>query len=154
MEELVALLKEKQLTISSCESLTAGLFSASIASVPGASCVLMGGLVTYQNDIKKRVAHVDGNIINTFGVISRECVIEMATHTKELFQSDICVSFSGNAGPGRMEDKPAGLVYCAIAYENTVETYECRIQKQRNEVRQEVVNFMCEKVKCLVKTKL
>ena len=43
MEELVRLLKENKLTIGSCESLTAGLFTSMIARVSGASAVLRGG---------------------------------------------------------------------------------------------------------------
>ena len=48
----VALLKEKKLTIGSCESFTAGAFCAAIADVAGASAVLKGGLVTYATQEK------------------------------------------------------------------------------------------------------
>ena len=43
--QLVSLCTENHLTISSCESLTAGLFTSTIASIPGASAILKGGLV-------------------------------------------------------------------------------------------------------------
>ena len=46
-KQLVSLCTENHLTISSCESLTAGLFTSTIASIPGASAILKGGLVTY-----------------------------------------------------------------------------------------------------------
>ena len=52
MKELVQILKEKGMTIGSCESLTAGLFTSRMAEVPGASAVLKGGIVTYQTPIK------------------------------------------------------------------------------------------------------
>src|SRR5699024_6542110 len=47
MKELVELLKNRKMTIASCESLTAVLFTSRIAEVPGASAVLLGGIVTY-----------------------------------------------------------------------------------------------------------
>ena len=41
MEELVKSLKEKGLTISSCESLTGGAFASSIVDISGASMVFV-----------------------------------------------------------------------------------------------------------------
>lgn len=150
MQELIALLKEKQLTIGSCESFTAGLFCASLASVSGASAVLKGGVVTYATSIKTDVVHVDEHIVETYGVISRECAVEMASKAKELLDVDVCVSFTGNAGPSSMEGKLAGVVYCAIAYKNEVYSYQLHIEKERNEVRKEAVRLMCEEIKKLL----
>ena len=47
MKELVELLKNRKMTIASCESLTAGLFTSRIADDPGSSAVLVGGCVAY-----------------------------------------------------------------------------------------------------------
>ncbi|RGC45949.1 CinA family protein [Absiella sp. AM29-15] len=146
MQELIALLKAKNLTIGSCESFTAGLFCASLASVSGASAVLKGGVVTYATCIKTDVVHVDKNIVDTYGVISKECAIEMAKKAQQLLDVDICVSFTGNAGPSAMEGKPAGEVYCAIAYHDDVIAYQLQIQEERNKVREEAVRFMCQKL--------
>ena len=46
---LVRLAAERGVTLCCAESLTAGMVSSSIASVPGASAVLLGGAVTYTN---------------------------------------------------------------------------------------------------------
>ena len=51
-KQLVSLCTKNHLTISSCESLTAGLFTSTIASIPGASAMLKGGLVTYFTPMK------------------------------------------------------------------------------------------------------
>lgn len=146
MKELVALLKERNLTIGCCESLTAGLFASKIAEVSGASAVLKGALVTYQNEIKIKVAHVEKEIIDTYGVISEECAIAMAKHALELLSCDLCVSFTGNAGPSAMEGKPAGLVYCAIAGPMGLQTYRFLLKLERNQLREELVQQMCENV--------
>lgn len=146
MQELIALLKAKNLTIGSCESFTAGLFCASLASVSGASAVLKGGVVTYATCIKTDVVHVDAKIVDTYGVISKECAIEMAKKAQQLLDVDVCVSFTGNAGPSAMEGKSAGEVYCAIAYHDEVIGYKFQIEKERNKVREEAVQIMCQKL--------
>ena len=63
MKELVQMLKENGMTIGSCESLTAGLFTSRMAEVPGASAVLKGGIVTYHTQIKETVAQVKSSAI-------------------------------------------------------------------------------------------
>lgn len=146
MEELVSLLKARGLTICSCESLTAGLFAASLAGVPGASGALQGALVTYQNEIKERVAHVEADIIRSYGVISEQCAEAMALHTRDIMKADICVSFTGNAGPEAMEGKAAGLVYSAIAGPYGMKTFMFELSLKRNELREEVVKVMAQNV--------
>lgn len=103
-KQLVSLCTENHLTISSCESLTAGLFTSTIASIPGASSILKGGLVTYFTPMKSVLAHVDVNLIQNYGVISEECAYAMAKNTREIMNVDYCVSFTGNAGPSAWEE--------------------------------------------------
>lgn len=57
-ESAVYALKKKGLTVSTCESLTGGLISASMVEIPGASSAVRGGLVTYQTDTKTILAGV------------------------------------------------------------------------------------------------
>ena len=42
-------------TVSTAESLTAGMIASKIADIPGASAVLRGGAVTYCDEIKHRL---------------------------------------------------------------------------------------------------
>ena len=146
MDELLKVLKEYQLTIASCESFTAGLFCSELGAISGASAVLKGGLVTYTNQAKIHVANVDDTLIRRYGAISEQCVIKMATHTKDMFHSDIGVAFSGNAGPNISENKPAGLLYCAIAFGEETRVYQLKMNKERNEIRKEAVIFLANQV--------
>lgn len=152
VKELIDVCTKKGLTVSSCESLTAGLFTSTIASVPGASNILKGGLVTYYTEMKKVLAHVDGELIDKYGVVSSECAKAMAENTRKIMDVDYCVSFTGNAGPSAMEGKPAGRVYCAIASKRDVKVFEFQCDDmQRNEVREYVVEQMIGKLLELVK---
>ena len=49
-------LRRARQTLATAESLTAGLVSATLAAVPGASDVLRGGLAAYATDVKSSVA--------------------------------------------------------------------------------------------------
>lgn len=151
MKELVELLRTQALTIGSCESLTAGLFTSKLAEVPGASAVLKGGIVTYQTVIKEQVVHVEKEIIEQYGVVSEQTAKSMAEHARKLLDCDLCVSFTGNAGPDVMENKPAGRVFCALADKDNTYIYMFDLQGQRNEIREVVVMKMCEIIKTHIK---
>lgn len=147
VKHLIELLSSNHQTVSTCESLTAGLCASTIASVSGASQVLKGGFVTYFTEMKKDLVHVSEDTIQTYGVVSFECAKEMAKNTRELTHSSYALSFTGNAGPLAMENKPAGLVYCALASEKGVDVYEFQFNGlDRNTLRQRVVNTMIEKL--------
>lgn len=147
MEELLDCLKNKHLTIGSCESFTAGLFCAKLAEISGASAVLKGGIVTYATDIKTNVVGVSSEVVEKDGVISSSCAKEMALKTKKMLGCDICVSFTGNAGPSAMEKKPAGLVYIGIAYKDECRVYEQNIKGNRNTVREDAIFYAANKIK-------
>ena len=53
INKVIELLKESKLTLSSCESLTGGLFASIITSFSGVSSFFKGALVTYQNEVKE-----------------------------------------------------------------------------------------------------
>lgn len=151
MKDLVTLLKAKHYTIASIESLTAGLFTAKIAEVSGASAVLKGGLVTYMTSCKADVLHIDEELINTYGVISPQIVKAMAQQGSEMFDTDIVVSFSGNAGPDVMENKPVGLVYMGIAFQGKIYVYDQIFKGSRNEVREKACAYMEKQLISLLK---
>lgn len=141
---LVNYLKEKNLTIGSCESFTAGLFASTLGSVPGASQVFKGALVTYASELKCSLANVDEAIIDQYGVISESCAQAMAQGARKVLQCDICVSFTGNAGPDAWENKPAGYVCFGYADAQDTETFSLMIPLERNALRHEAVLHMCQ----------
>lgn len=146
MEELIACLKRYHMSIGSCESFTGGLFCSMMTSIPGASSVLKGGIVTYATQIKEDVVHVDKSLIEQYGVISKECACDMAEKARILLDVDICVSFTGNAGPEVMEGKPVGLVYCGLASKDEVKSYCIKSSLPRNEIREYAVEYMSKEI--------
>lgn len=146
MKDLVSLFTEKKLTLSCAESLTGGLFASTITSIPGVSKIFKGGVVTYWNEAKANVISVSNDTIDEYGVVSSECASEMVRGVKKLFNTDVAISFTGNAGPTSMEGKPVGLVYIGIIIKETVFTFEYMFEGDRNQIREACVKQGIKKI--------
>ncbi|MBQ9036235.1 MAG: nicotinamide-nucleotide amidohydrolase family protein [Erysipelotrichaceae bacterium] len=147
MKELYELLLEKGYTIASCESLTGGLFAARMTEIPHVSQVLKGGIVSYWNEIKEHVVGVKKETIDAYGVVSKQTAYEMALNVQQKFEVNVAVSFTGNAGPSTLEDKPAGLVYTCIMINGEAHPFCDLIEMPRNELRQEIINRTVNRLK-------
>lgn len=141
-KEVVNKLIEKKLTITSAESCTGGLFSASITSISGSSECFEGSFITYSNEIKNRIIGVKKETLLNYGAVSKECVIEMSKNARKIMKADISIAVSGIAGPnGGSEDKPVGLVWICISAENYTKAYKNIFSGNRDEIREESVIF-------------
>lgn len=115
-EDLVSCAQRASLTVCTAESCTAGLVTATIAEVPGASGVLRGGAVTYVNEIKHDLLGVRQDTLDHEGAVSHPCAAQMASGARSRFSSDIAVSVTGFAGPGGGTAKePVGTVYLGVS---------------------------------------
>ena len=109
------LLKEKGKTITAAESLTAGLFQASLADFSGASEVFNGGFVTYSIEEKSKMLQIPLEDLQSHGVVSAFTAEKMAEQSRFLTNADFGISLTGVAGPDELEGHPAGTVFIAIA---------------------------------------
>lgn len=139
MKELIDVLKNRELTLSCAESLTAGMFASTLAGTPGVSAIFKGGVVTYWNESKEEIIKVPADVIRECGVVSAECASWMARGVKKLFDTDVSISFTGNAGPAVQEGKPVGLVYIGICLGETTFAFEYQFEGKRNEIRKACV---------------
>jgi nicotinamide-nucleotide amidase len=140
--KLQEILVENQLTISAAESMTAGLFQSEIAAVKGMGAVLVGGMITYTESIKVDQLGVDQQIIDSFGVVSRECAEAMANCIKEKFNTNIGVGITGAAGPDAHGGQPAGTVWIGIALNDMAPvSYKLSLSGMRNTNRLRAVKF-------------
>lgn len=113
--ELVRLATGAGLTLAFCESLTAGLAAATVATVPGASAVLRGGLVTYATDLKETLAGVPHEVLAAYGPVSPEAARAMAEGARRECRADFGVSLTGVAGPDSQDGHPVGEVWIGVA---------------------------------------
>jgi len=151
MQEFVDKLKEKKFTIGSVESMTGGLFASSLTSVPGASKVFKGSVVSYSPEIKVKVVGVNKNTIDTFNVVSKQVAEEMATKGLTLLDVDICVSVTGNAGPTSEPGKAGvGEVYIGVANKQKCIVVKKIFSGDRDEIRKKTLLAMQEEVLQLI----
>lgn len=111
----VEALKQNHKTITAAESLTAGEFQAALGDVPGVSEVFKGGFVTYSKETKASFLGIDPAALDKHGVVSEYCALQMAEQARKLADTDFAVSFTGVAGPDKLEDKAPGTVWIALA---------------------------------------
>ncbi|MDQ0416921.1 nicotinamide-nucleotide amidase [Croceifilum oryzae] len=137
LEEVVlSIMQEREQTVSMAESCTGGLLTYLLTTIPGSSQAVLGGVVTYTNEVKEYMTKVSADTLQKYGAISRETAIEMAEHTRDQFQSDFAISVTGLAGPTPAEGKPVGEVWIAIAEKNgKTEVYRHMIRGQRKRVQ-------------------
>lgn len=146
LQELGKVLIGKNLSISSSESLTGGLFGSTLCEVSGISKVYKGSIVAYQNEIKVNILNVKEDTINQYGAVSLECAYEMVKNTQKIFNTDICVSFTGNAGPLSSEGKPVGMVFVGIYYLGEIEIMELNLKGTREEIRKDCIRMISKKL--------
>ncbi len=114
--KLHQLLTKRQLKVCFAESCTGGSLSAEFTAVNGASRFFDCGLITYSNEAKIKLLNVESGLIDTYGAVSEQCAIAMATGALNTSQADLALSITGIAGPsGGSIEKPVGTVYMAIA---------------------------------------
>lgn len=109
------LLKENELKLTAAESLTGGAFLSEVSSLFEAGLILDGGIVTYSEETKHVALGVTKKTLETYGVVSAECVFEMAEKALTMFSADIAVSLSGVAGPSSLEGEIPGTVWLGVA---------------------------------------
>ena len=135
-EVTVELLKESGLTIASAESLTGGLFAASVVAFEGSSAYFQGGTVAYQREAKETQLGIDSTLLDQYGMVSAECAKAMAEQARLHYQSDLGISFTGVAGPSEMEGKEVGTIFVALASQTDVEVLELHLARTRNDNRE------------------
>lgn len=144
--EAITALKDRGLTVCTCESLTGGLICATLVDVPGASKVVRGGLITYQTDTKPLLAGVDAALIEAKGVVSAEVAAAMAEGARKRLQADIAVSATGMASPGEPDEPPAGTVFVGVASEKGTRAIPLTLTGTRAEIRQKTVETAIEAI--------
>lgn len=156
-QQVLRFLESHHLTLGAAESLTGGLFAATICSVPGASKVFKGAVVSYAPSVKEDLLGVKAEDIARYGVVSETVARAMAEGALKALHVNLAVSFSGNAGPtSEPGQAPVGRVNMAIAFvrNNTpmaVYVEEKNFVGERNSIREASVNAMMEAILSLQK---
>jgi len=113
---IVRELTARRQTLALAESCTGGCIAHRITNVPGASAVLIAGLVTYANEAKVKFVGVRPETLAMHGAVSEPVVREMAEGARRETGADYAVAVTGIAGPGGgSPEKPVGTVFMAVS---------------------------------------
>lgn len=146
MKKLSQILISKNLTITSVESFTGGLFANEITNISGASKCYKGSIICYSNEVKINTLNIEQNIIKKYGVVSKQVSELMAINGLELLKSDICVSFTGNA-PVNNKQLVDNRLFFSIKYKEDIYTYEYSFKtNNRKKYKKMALNAMLEKI--------
>jgi len=130
-------LKKRKKSITAAESLTAGLFQATLADFSGVSAIFNGGFVTYSLEEKSKMLDISEQELKKHGVVSEFTAQKMAEQARLKTQSDYGVSLTGVAGPDSLEGHPAGTVFIGLAHAKGTEVIKVNIAgRSRADVRQ------------------
>ena len=133
---VVEALKKRKKSITAAESLTAGLFQATLANFSGVSAIFNGGFVTYSLEEKSKMLDISEQELKKHGVVSEFTARKMAEQARLKTQSDYGVSLTGVAGPDSLEGHPAGTVFIGLAHAKGTEVIKANIAgRSRADVR-------------------
>jgi len=122
------------------ESCTGGMLAARVVDVPGSSAYFAGGVVAYSNEAKLELLEVSSELLERHGAVSRQVAQAMACGARTRFNATHALSTTGIAGPsGASADKPVGLVYIALACEDSVVVRRFVFAGDRTAVRERSV---------------
>lgn len=130
---ILGLLEERQWTMATAESATAGLIAARVTSIPGASKVFRGGVVAYATDLKASLLDVPQEILDE-GVVSEATALFMAEGAAARLQADVVVAVTGSAGPDPQE-RAAGTMVIAVHTPEGSRARVMRLPGDRERVR-------------------
>jgi nicotinamide-nucleotide amidase len=135
MESVVIdMLRDRGLSLGVAESLTGGLMAARFTSVPGASDVFRGGIVSYASDVKFSLLGVPQG-----PVVTADAARAMAEGARRGLGADVALATTGVAGPAEQEGQAVGTVFLGLAMDDASEAQQLQLPGDRQRIRQYAV---------------
>lgn len=138
--EIVRLLTSAHRTVAVAESLTGGRVIAALVDVPGASAVVLGGVVAYATPLKQSLLGVDAELLAERGPVDADVALQMAEGVRRAAAvggraADVGIATTGVAGPDPQGDAPAGRVFVAVVDDGGGEVRELTLSGDREAIR-------------------
>ena len=116
--EISSLLWEMDKTLGTAESCTGGRIAEAIISVPGASKYFKGGVISYVDEVKQSLLHVDAGVLAEQTAVCEEVARQMVRGACQTLGTNYAISATGIAGPGGgTKDIPVGTIWLACGTE-------------------------------------
>lgn len=135
LADLIDRLADAGETVAVAESLTGGLVCSTLVTIPGASRVVVGGIVAYQTDVKASVLGVSESLLAERGAVDPDVALAMALRVRTQFGATIGLSTTGVAGPDPQDGVPVGTVFVALAGDRGEFVDKCDFEGTRDDIR-------------------
>ena len=146
--EIGEILTKKNFTIACAESCTGGLLTSKLTDVAGSSAYVKGAVVSYTNEIKNKILHVNEETLEKFSAVSEQTAKEMAANVRQIFNTNIGVSITGIAGPGGgTAEKPVGTVYIGVSGANGEKIQRFQFSGSRTEIKEKSAESALKMIK-------
>jgi len=153
--DLIDTLRDRDESVATAESLTAGLVCAVLTSVPGASAVVRGGLAVYASDLKSALAGVDAGLLAAHGAVHPDVAGQLARGARDTCAARWGIGLTGVAGPSPQDGVEPGTVHVAVAGPDSSGTISAEVRTvsasgDRHEIRcvavRAAINLLVERV--------
>jgi nicotinamide-nucleotide amidase len=147
----LAALRRRGWKLGVAESLTGGALCADLVAVPGASAVLLGGVVAYATPVKASVLGVDADLLAAHGPVHPQVALEMADGVRRVVgvggePADVGVSTTGIAGPDSPDGQPVGTVHIGVVTPEASRTTAFHFVGERDSIRAQAVAAALEEL--------
>ena len=138
-EMVSGMLLRKNETVATAESCTAGLVSATLTCVPGASDFFWGGIVVYAADAKIDLAGLDPELLAQYGTVSLATTEALAAAIRDRSMATYGVAVTGWAGPLTGPREVVGRIFGAVADRHAVVSRRWQFDGDRDTIRVDAV---------------
>lgn len=138
-EMVSGMLLRKNETVATAESCTAGLVSATLTCVPGASDFFWGGIVVYAADAKIDLAGLDPELLAQQGTVSLATTEALAAAIRDRSMATYGVAVTGWAGPLTGPGEVVGRIFGAVADRHAVVSRRWQFDGDRDTIRVDAV---------------
>jgi nicotinamide-nucleotide amidase len=128
---VLEILRRQGRSLALAESVTGGLVAARLTSVPGASDVFKGSVVSYATEVKQDILGVPEG-----PVVSEAAAIAMAEGACRVMDADVGLALTGVAGPSEQDGQPVGTLFVGLCIEGACEAAHLRLPGDRDQMRQ------------------
>ena len=152
LTELSMMLKDNGLTIAFAESCTAGMLSSELVKAKGSSDVLIGSMVVYNVEAKKKLLGVKQDTLDLYTAESQQVTNEMVMGLKKALNADISVATTGLAGTGGSEtsEKPVGTIFVSFLYDGKAEEFREVFKGNSQSLLKQFTEYVFDKLKGIV----
>ncbi|MBQ7471663.1 MAG: CinA family protein [Prevotella sp.] len=124
-KEIQQILYDNGKTLGTAESCTGGRIAEAIIANPGSSNYFKGGVISYTDEVKENLLHVDHQVIAEQTAVCEEVAIQMVKGACKTLNVDYAIAVTGFAGPGGgTPEVPVGTIWLAYGSKSDIRTFK------------------------------